>query len=116
MSRNRTLLLGAVGLALIVVLAWYNGIAKIEQDLKFRAENLLAEHELLWVSLEVEGRTLRLLGEAPSNKAANQALSLLKSLEGVSQVVDRFTLVADQPAITTRRTGNSLWRPGVEVR
>ncbi|AKH21538.1 BON domain-containing protein [Sedimenticola thiotaurini] len=109
MSRTKTLLLGAVGLLLILMLAYYNGTAKIEQDLKFRGETLLAEHQLQWVDIEVEGRDLRLLGEAPSNKAANQAIALIKGLDGVDQVIDRFTLPAGHPA------SDASWSRVIEV-
>lgn len=109
MSRTKTLLLGAVGFVLILVLAYYNGTEKIRQDLQFRGQNLLAEHDLQWVSIEVEGRDLRLLGEAPSNKAANQAVSLIRKLDGVDQVIDRFTLPAGHPA------SDASWSRVIEV-
>lgn len=109
MNRTKTLLLGAVGFVLILVLAYYNGAEKIRQDLQFRGQTLLAENDLQWVSIEVEGRDLRLLGEAPSNKAANQAISLIRELDGVDQVVDRFTLPAGHPA------SDASWSRVIEV-
>lgn len=116
MSRSKTLLLGTVGLVLILTLALYNGIEKIERDLKFRGEAVLAEHQMGWASLEVEGRTLRLLGEASSHKQANEALALTEELDGVIRVIDQSTLSPGQHTLSKKPAGDSPWPPDIMVR
>jgi len=115
MSRTKTLLLGSGGLVLILALAFYHGIEKIEQDLRFRGAAVMTEHKLQWVSLEVEGRNLRLLGEAPSNKAADRAIHLLEALDGVNRVIDQFALQPDQHT-TTKPASDDSWSSSIKAR
>ncbi|MCW8905095.1 MULTISPECIES: BON domain-containing protein [Sedimenticola] len=116
MSRSKTLLLGLSGFVLILALAFYNGTEKIEQDLKLRGETALAENKLQWVNLEVDGRNLRLQGEAPSNKTADQALHLLEALEGVNRVIDEFTILAGNDGTTTLPVDAAAWSSSIKER
>ncbi|MCW8907607.1 MAG: BON domain-containing protein [Sedimenticola sp.] len=100
MNRRGILLLAAAGFILIFALALYNGTQKVEQDLTSRATAALNEKQLEWVVLQVDGRDLVLSGDAPSERAANQALELTRKLEGVNRVSEQFSfLAAEEPAV-----------------
>ncbi|WP_428625106.1 BON domain-containing protein [Sedimenticola sp.] len=116
MSKRATQLLGLTGFVLILLLALYNGTHKIEQDLTLRGETLVSEKQLPWVNIEVEGRNLRLRGEAPSEKAAGQAVELLAALDGVNQVIDSFTIVPTNQHTTDKPTSDSPWTSTVKAR
>lgn len=94
MNRRSILLLAVAGFITILALALYNGTRKIEQDLGGRATALLDEKQLQWVRFRVDGRDLALSGDAPSEQAANQALALIRELEGVNRVSEHFSFLA----------------------
>ena len=99
MNRGGILILAAAGFLVVLALALYNGTRKVEQDLDSRVTALLNEEQLQWVQVRVDGRDLTLSGDVKSEKAASQALELVRNLEGVNRVNEQFNfLTAEEPA------------------
>ena len=115
MNRRGVLLLAAAGFITILALALYNGTRKVEQDLASRATALLEEKQLPWVEVRVDGRDLTLSGDAKSEKAANQALDLIRNLEGVNRVSEQFSFLAAEEPESTPANGDTPWSSTIKA-
>lgn len=63
-------------------------IPRIERDLATRAADTLRREGLGWASIAAAGRTLRIEGEAPTQRQRDQALALALGVNGAVDVVD----------------------------
>lgn len=116
MNRQGILLLGAAGFACILALALYNGMEKVEHDLNLRASTALSGETLQWVTVEIDGRNLKLGGDAPSEQAANQAMELIASLQGVNRVSEQFSFLAAEEPESAIPDSNAPWSSSIKAR
>ena len=87
MWRFFTYLLGLAALALLAYLCIQRHTPNIENDLVEKSESVLRKNGLVdWASVDVDGRDVYLLGNAPSKASHTQAVSLLEKIEGVRSV------------------------------
>lgn len=118
MNRSGILLLAAASFLLVLALALYNGIETVETDLTRQAEETLVEEHWDWVKLEIDGRNLRLSGEAPTAGEADKVLTRLSGLEGVNRVVDNLNRLTTGGAATEKAagepTGDTAWSSAVK--
>jgi OOP family OmpA-OmpF porin len=77
---------------------------RIAEDIQTRATTALAQHGMLWADVAVDGRTVILSGDAPSQEAADEAAVAVKGVFGVA-VVSNDLVVAE--AKTGRKHMNS---------
>ena len=91
---QRLLLIAAVLATLVYALVlgvkWLS--PKIENDLTNRLTTELAQSGQLWANLNVEGRNVTLLGEAPTADAQAAARNAVARVFGISQLTDLTTL------------------------
>ncbi|MFO0500280.1 MAG: BON domain-containing protein, partial [Pseudomonadota bacterium] len=91
---QRLLLIAAVLATLVYALVlgvkWLS--PKIETDLTNRLTTELAQSGQLWANLQIEGRNVTLLGEAPTADAQSAARGAVARVFGISQLTDLTTL------------------------
>jgi OOP family OmpA-OmpF porin len=90
---------------------------RIAEDIQTRATTVLAQHGMLWADVAVDGRTVILSGEAPSQEASDEAAVAVKGVFGVAVVSNDLVVSEAKPArkhmnndyqITITKQGESL--------
>lgn len=105
MWRFFTYFLGLAALALLAYLCVQRHTPDIQTDLVEQGESVLRKNGLVeWASVEVDGRDVYLLGDAPSEESRAQAVSLLENVDGVRSVQLKVTeppvaAVEETPAV-----------------
>ncbi len=93
---TRTLLVAAIaGLAATVALGAFWAAPRVEDDVHDRVSNTLAE--LPEVSVEVDGRDVRLSGSLPAGVTVDQTLAVVSSIDAVRSVSDDGLTTTDEP-------------------
>lgn len=96
MSRSTVIL---SGMATLLLLTWITVVLRhepIEQDLRQRVEQALAAYAVTGVTIEAEGRDLRLSGEIPRQLDVGYVADIVREVWGVREV--------DARALTQRRS------------
>lgn len=95
MCQPRKWLWGLIPLLFLGILAGYWQQSDMEAELSRRANATLAAGNASWSKVVVSGRDAVLSGEAPSPEAKAQALKAVDALEGIRQVSDTTTILAE---------------------
>lgn len=85
---------GAVLFLGIWILTLVSCTGPIEADLGERTQQALAEHRMEWAKVSLDGRDVKLHGEAPSAVAAEQAVAVAWAVYGVRHVAEEFEVQA----------------------
>ncbi len=80
--------IGAIGFAILAILAIVLAGGWMEDDLAERSNNRLTETGLDWASVEMDGRDAVLSGTAPDAKTAEKAIQIVSDIWGVRVVSD----------------------------
>ena len=99
--------IGVLGTVAFGALCWFcitTGVAAIQTDIASRAAASLLDDRFTAVEVEIDGRSVALLGTVPTGAARIEAERSVRDLPGVSAVINRLGLAASEPSVRRRQT------------
>jgi len=99
--------IGVLGTIAFGALCWFcitTGAAAIQTDIASRATANLSDDRFTAVHIEIDGRSVTLLGTVPTGTARVEAEKSVRNLPGVSAVINRLGLAASEPSVRRIQT------------